>query len=256
MGRALITGASSGLGEEFAWQLAEGHHDLVLVARNEERLEKLAATLRSVAGIDVEVLPADLSDRDQLENVANRLRDESAPVGLLVNNAGYGLHERFLGGDIKAEEKLLDVLVRAVLVLSQAAAETMVARGRGAILNVSSVAGLTAMGNYAAHKGWVRTFTEGLACELAGTGVSATVLSPGFVRTEFHERAGWNNMPWPSWSFLDPYDVVSEALAAVRRRDVISTPSVMYKAASAAARLLPRVIVRAATGVRSRAENS
>src|SRR5690625_7629 len=94
MGRALITGASSGLGEEFAWQLAEGHHDLVLVARNEERLEKLAATLRSVAGIDVEVLPADLSDRDQLENVANRLRDESAPVGLLVNNAGYGLHAR------------------------------------------------------------------------------------------------------------------------------------------------------------------
>src|SRR5690625_2581268 len=106
MGRALITGASSGIGEEFAWQLAEARHDLVLVARDEARLERLAVRLRAAGGIEVEVLAADLSDRQQLETVAERLRDPSAPVGLLVNNAGYGLHQSFIGGDIESEEQL------------------------------------------------------------------------------------------------------------------------------------------------------
>lgn len=255
MGRALITGASAGLGEEFAWQLAEARHDLVLVARDEARLERLAVRLRAAGGIEVEVLPADLSDRAQLETVAERLRDPSAPIGLLVNNAGYGLHQPFIGGDLKAEEQLLDVLVRAVLVLSQAAAEPMVQRGRGAVLNVSSVAALTAMGTYAAHKAWVRTFTEALATELRGTGVTATVLSPGFVRTEFHERAGWKRMPWPDEAFLDPMRVVATALNDVRRGAVISTPSVRYQVASAIARLSPRTLVRAITGVRRRIES-
>ncbi|HLS03661.1 MAG TPA: SDR family NAD(P)-dependent oxidoreductase [Actinomycetales bacterium] len=254
MGRALITGASSGLGEEFAWQLAEARHDLVLVARDEARLERLAALLGAAGGIEVEVLPADLSDRDQLERVAQRLRDRSAPVGLLVNNAGYGLHQSFIDGDIQAEEQLLDVLVRAVLVLSHAGAETMVEKGRGAVLNVSSVAALTAMGTYAAHKMWVRTFTEALATELRGTGVTATVLSPGFVRTEFHDRAGWKNMPWPDEAFLDPMRVVATALNDVRRGAVISTPSLRYQVASAVARLSPRSAVRALTGVRRRIE--
>jgi len=254
MGRALITGASAGLGEEFAWQLAEARHDLVLVARDEARLERLAVRLRAAGGIEVEVLPADLSDREQLEAVAQRLRDPSAPIGLLVNNAGYGLHQPFIGGDIQAEEQLLDVLVRAVLVLSQAAAEPMVEKGRGAILNVSSVAALTAMGTYAAHKAWVRVFTEALATELRGTGVSATVLSPGFVRTEFHERAGWKSMPWPDEAFLDPMRVVATALNDVRRGAVISTPSVRYQIASGIARLSPRTLVRALIGVRRRIE--
>jgi len=254
MGRALITGASAGLGEEFAWQLAEARHDLVLVARDAERLERLAVRLRAAGGIEVEVLPADLSQRDQLETVAERLRDPSAPIGLLVNNAGYALHQPFIGGDTQAEEQLLDVLVRAVLVLSQAAAELMVEKGRGAILNVSSVAALTAMGTYAAHKAWVRVFTEALATELRGSGVTATVLSPGFVRTEFHERAGWTNMPWPDEAFLDPMRVVATALNDVRRGAVISTPSLRYQVASAIARLSPRTLVRALTGVRRHIE--
>jgi len=254
MGRALITGASAGLGEEFAWQLAEARHDLVLVARDAERLERLAVRLRAAGGIEVEILPADLSQRDQLETVAERLRDPSAPVGLLVNNAGYALHQPFIGGDTQAEEQLLDVLVRAVLVLSQAAAEHMVEKGRGAILNVSSVAALTAMGTYAAHKAWVRVFTEALATELRGSGVTATVLSPGFVRTEFHERAGWKSMPWPDEAFLDPMRVVATALNDVRLGAVISTPSLRYQVASAIARLSPRTLVRALTGVRRHIE--
>jgi len=254
MGRALITGASAGLGEEFAWQLAEARHDLVLVARDEARLERLAVRLRAAGGVEVEVLPADLSDRDQLEKVAERLRDPSAPVGLLINNAGYGLHQSFVDGDLHAEEQLLEVLVRAVLVLSHAAVGQMVENGRGAILNVSSVAALTAMGTYSAHKMWVRTFTEALSTELRGTGVSATVLSPGFVRTEFHDRAGWKNMPWPDEAFLDPVRVVATALNDVRRGAVISTPSLRYQVASGIARYSPRSLVRALTGVRRRVE--
>ena len=103
MGTALVTGASSGLGLEFAWQLATAHHNLVLVARNTERLEELAAQLRAVAAVRVEVLPADLSDRTDVERVADRLRQEERPVGLLVNNAGYAIHKRFSTGDIADE---------------------------------------------------------------------------------------------------------------------------------------------------------
>lgn len=244
MGTALVTGASSGLGLEFAWQLATAHHNLVLVARNTERLEELAAQLRAVAAVRVEVLPADLSDRTDVERVADRLRQEERPVGLLVNNAGYAIHKRFSTGDIADEETALDVMVRAVMVLSRAAIDPMRSRGRGAILNVSSVAALTASGTYSASKAWVRSFTEGLAVELAGTGVTATALCPGLTHTEFHERAGFTELG-PSIAWLNADRVVSKALADVRRGAVLSTPSARYWLASEALRLLPRSLVRA-----------
>ena len=175
MGTALITGASAGLGLEFAWQLATAKHDVVLVARDADRLEHLASQLRAAAGVRVEVLAADLSVRADVERVADRLRATEHPVGLLVNNAGVGLNQRFVGGDLETEERAIAVMVHAVLVLSHAAAGAMVERGRGAILNVASIAALLASGTYSAHKAWVRTFTEGLAVELKGTGVTATV---------------------------------------------------------------------------------
>lgn len=244
MGTALVTGASAGLGLEFAWQLATARHDVVLVARDADRLERLAAQLRAAAGIQVEVLPADLTDPGDLERVAERLRDTERPVGLLVNNAGLGLHQRFVTGDPAREEAALDLMVRAVLVLSRAAVEPMVRRGRGAILNVASVAALTATGTYSAHKAWVRTFTEGLASELHGTGVTATVVCPGLTHTEFHERAGIDqHVPEIAWLSADR--VVATALADVRRGAVISTPSLRYRAGSALLRVLPRSAVRA-----------
>lgn len=255
MGRVLITGASAGLGEEFAWQLAEARHDLVLVARDEARLERLAQRIRAVAGVEVEVLAADLADRAELETVADRLRDQSAPVGLLVNNAGYGLNRPFIEGDISAEEQLLDVLVRAVLVLSHAAASAMVERGRGAILNVSSVSAFMTTGTYSANKAWVRVFTEGLAVQLAGTGVTATALSPGFVRTEFHQRAGMSKLPYPQVAWLTSGFVVAVALADVRRGAVLSTPSLRYRSLVAIARLSPRTVVRALSAARRRIEH-
>lgn len=245
MATALITGASSGLGREFAGQLAARGHDVVLVARDRGRLEALARELRAAHGVHVEVLPADLADRADLGRVADRVADPTRPVGLLVNNAGYGLHTPFVADDLAVEERFLDVLVRAVLVLSHAAARAMVARGRGAILNVSSIAALTAMGTYAAHKAWVLTFTEGLAAELHGTGVTATALVPGLVHTDFHRRAGWHTMRYPDLAWLDAPDVVRRALADAGRGAVLSVPSRRYAFVGGVARVAPHWAIRA-----------
>jgi hypothetical protein len=250
MATALITGASAGLGLEFAWQLATARHDVVLVARDAERLERLAGQLRAAAGVRAEVLAADLHDRDQTEKVADRLRDPDNPVGLLVNNAGFGMGDRFVGSDLAVHERGLEVMVRAVMVLSHAAAEAMVQRGRGAILNVSSMAALTAVGTYSADKAWVRVFTEALAVELKGTGVTATALCPGLVHTEFHERAGLDREAFPEIAWLNADAVVSAALADVRRGAVISTPSLRYGLVAEVARLLPRAAIRALSGDR------
>ncbi len=245
MATALITGASAGLGLEFAWQLATARHDLVLVSRDAQRLERLAGQLHAAAGVRVEVLPADLTDPGDVERVAERLRATERPVGLLVNNAGFAVRQRFVGGDLDRERAAFDLMVRAVMVLSHAAAGQMTARGRGAILNVSSVAALMASGTYSAHKAWVRSFTEGLAVELSGTGVTATVLCPGFVRTEFHQRADLDMSALPPVAWLRADDVVSTALADVRRAAVISTPSLRYQVVSGVLRVLPRSVVRA-----------
>ncbi|GAA1977629.1 SDR family oxidoreductase [Isoptericola halotolerans] len=252
MGTALVTGATAGLGLEFAWQLATARHDLVLVARTTERLEQVAGQIRAAAGVRVEVLPADLAVPDDVARVAERLAvtgeepgDERNPVGLLVNNAGFATAQRFVGGDVQVELGAIDVMVRAVVELTHAAAGQMTARGRGAVLNVASVAALTAGGTYAAAKAYVRSFTEGLAVDLQGTGVTATVLCPGFVRTEFHDRAELDMTSVPAIGWLDAPYVVSQALADVRRGVVISTPSLRYKAGSALLRLLPRSAVRA-----------
>ena len=260
MATALITGASAGLGLEFAWQLATARHVLVLVARDEARLERVAQQIRAAAGVRVQVLPADLSVPDDVARVAERLAIRGAaeedtpgaagrrPVGLLVNNAGYAVHQRFVGGDVDAEVKALDVMVRAVLVLSHAAADQMAERGRGAILNVASVAALTASGTYSAAKAWVRTFTEGLAVELRGTGVTATALCPGLTHTEFHERAGIDYTQLPDVAWLNADRVVAAALADVRRGVVISTPSLRYRVASGLLKVAPRAAVRAFEG--------
>lgn len=239
MTTALITGATAGIGNAFARRLAAQGRDLVLVARDAHRLGEVAAGLRERFGIEVEVLAADLADREQLERVAQRLRDPERPVDILVSNAGFGLKQAFVGGDLADEERLLDVLVRAVLVLTHAAVPGMVERGRGAVITVSSVASFLPGGTYSAAKAWATTFTVSLGVELAGTGVTATALCPGYVHTEFHDRAGLRMSKTPSWAWLTADRLVADCLADVARGRMLSIPSRRYRLATFALRHAP-----------------
>ena len=248
MGTALITGASSGLGLEIAWELAAEGNDLVLVARNAERLGTIAEQMRQVANIRVEVLVADLSTQAGALTVADRISSASRPIGLLVNNAGFGLGQDFVRGSMERELEGLDTMVRAVIITCHAAAATMKERGYGGILNVASMTALTAQGTYSAHKAWVRTFTEGLAASLTGTGVNVTVVCPGLIRSEFHERSHVDSSQWPSLAFSEPSTIARAAVEAVRRGHVIVTPTVRYRLAAGALRLAPRSLVRRFAG--------
>ena len=241
MGTALVTGATSGIGEEFCWQLAAAGHDLVLIARREDALRALADTLANVAGVRAEVIAADLSTDEGCARVAARLdvggpadrdKPDLAPVDLLVNNAGFGLGSDFLDNSLDNEVNGLNVMVRAVMTLAHHAGISMRSRGRGAILNVGSVA--------SAHKAWVVAFTEGLAAELKGSGITATVVCPGPVDTPFFERAGVDMRATPSWLMASPEQVVTEALDAVRAGRVQVTPTIPYKVAMGAMKLAPR----------------
>jgi short-subunit dehydrogenase len=244
MSTALVTGATAGIGLSFAHQLAERGHDVVLVARDRARLENVSDELRAKYGVTTEILVADLSDRADTGKVAERLADPARPVDLLVNNAGYSLRKRFLDNDVSQEEALFDVLCRAVLVLSHAGARAMRERGHGAIVNVSSVAGFITSGTYSAEKSFVTVFTEGLAAELAGSGVTATALCPGFTHTEFHERAGVSMSGVPEFMWLDARRLVRDCLDDVARGRVVSVPGAQYKTIVAALRVLPRALVR------------
>ncbi len=244
MATALVTGASSGIGRTFCEQLAARGQDLVVVARTVDRLERLKTQLEGRHGVRVEVITADLGDRAQMQRVADRLADGTRPVDLLVNNAGYGLKRPFLTNTIDDEEQMLAVLVQAVMVLSHAAATAMRERGHGAIVNVSSVAGFMVTGTYSAAKSWVTVFSESLATQLRGTGVTVTALCPGFTRTEFHDRADIDHGELPGFMWLDAQALVREALADVDRGKVVSVPSPQYKVISAALRSMPRPLLR------------
>lgn len=248
MGTALITGATSGIGHEIAWELAAENNDVVLVARNADRLAEVAESIRQVANVRVEILVADLSTLDGAERVASRVRSRERPIGLLVNNAGFGLGQDFIGGDINRELDALNTMVRAVLLTCQAAAEEFTRRGYGSILNVSSMTALTAQGTYSAHKAWVRTFTEGLAASLAGSGVSATAVCPGLVHTQFHERSRVDASQWSDWAFTSANYVARIAIDAARRGKVIVTPTLRYKLIACAVKLAPRSVVRRVAG--------
>ncbi len=250
MATALVTGATAGIGAEFTAQLAARGDDLVLVARDRERLEACAEDLRTRHRIAVEVIVADLADREQVAIVEARLRDATRPVDLLVNNAGFGVNQLFVDGDLEAEQAMLDVLVTAVLRLTHAALPGMVARGTGGVTNVSSVASFIAGGTYSAAKSWCTVFSESVDRQLAGTGVTVMALCPGFTHTEFHQRGGMDVSHLPDWMWLDAPDLVRDALADFRRGKPVSVPGAQYKAIRVLTSVLPRPLVRRASGVR------
>ncbi len=256
MSTALITGATSGIGREFAVQLADRGHDVGLVARDRARLENLSDELRAKYGVSAEILAADLSDRAETGKVAERLADEARPVDLLVNNAGAAHRRRFLENDITEEEAHFDLLCRAVMVLSHAAGRAMRTRGHGAIVNVSSVAGFISSGTYSAEKSFVTVFSEALSQDLAGTSVTVTALCPGFTHTEFHLRAKVDMSRLPDFMWLDADRLVRDCLADVARGKVISVPGRQYKAMVALLRLAPRAVVRARARIVHRPRSS
>jgi uncharacterized protein len=246
---ALVTGASSGIGAALARQLAAEGTALVVVARDEARLGALAADLGggTPAGVAVEVLAADLADRGSLAAVEARIADTERAIDLVVNNAGFGTYGPLIDADIDVEEREIAVNVTALVRLTHAAVRAMVPRGRGAIMNISSMAALQATpGNatYGATKGFVAMFGEAVSSELAGTGVTVTTVLPGFTHTEFHERAGVAprrplGMPWQSAE-----DCAAEALAAAHAGKSWVVTGRANKVAAAAAGPVPRRVRR------------
>jgi len=251
MSTALITGATAGIGNAFVRRLARDRYDLVLVSRDAERLEKLAAELRNAYGIEVDVLPADLVSDEGCRTVEERLADSTRPVDVLVNNAGFGVNSRFVTGDIDDEDRMLRVLVRAVLRLTRAALPGMLERRHGTVINVSSVAGFVPQGTYSAAKAWVTTFSQGVAGDVAASGVQVLALCPGFTHTEFHDRAGLDMGRTPGWLWLQADDVVDAAFTALHRGQVVCVPGRQYQAIVALARHMPvRLVTIVARHVR------
>jgi short-subunit dehydrogenase len=242
---ALVTGPTAGIGLAFAEQLAQRGEDLVLVARDRVRLEELAERLAAEYGVSCEVLPADLTVRSELAAVESRLASLEDPISLLVNNAGFGLKQRFGANSVEQEQAMLDVLVVAVMRLSHAALGAMHARASagesspGGIINVSSVASYLPRGTYSAAKAWVNSFSEWAANEYRPDNVTVMALLPGFTKTEFHQRMDVSRGSAPSWMWLDADALVAEALDDFYKGKTYSVPSVRYKALSTVARAMP-----------------
>jgi short-subunit dehydrogenase len=228
-----VTGASSGIGLCFAQKLAERKHDLILVARREERLREIALVLQDKHGVSVEVIAADLTKMADLEQVAARL-EVLDNLELLVNNAGFGMTERFANSDIDKQIDMVTLHATASMRLTHAALPGMLARHHGAIINVSSVAAffnLPRNVNYSATKAYLNTFTISLQNELRGSGVRVQALCPGFTHTEFHskfENFRKNGLPEILWMNADK--VVDESLDALESGEVIYVPGALNKA--------------------------
>lgn len=248
---ALVTGASAGIGREFAEQLADRGHDLILVARREAPLEEAAEEVAR-RGSTAEVLPADLVSPEGLASVEARLSDPQRPVDLLVNNAGFGTYGRFSELDRDTEDREVRLNVLALVRLTHAALGPMLERGSGGVINVSSLAGFQPTPRsavYSSTKAFVTSFSQSLHQELSGTGVGVMALCPGFTRTEFQEVAGLDREQVPSFLWMDPGPVVSSALTAFARGRAVYVPGPMNAVTAAVSSTLPGAVTRRISAV-------
>ncbi|SDL43851.1 SDR family oxidoreductase [Arthrobacter sp. ok362] len=240
---ALITGATAGLGAEFARQLAEQGYRVVLVARDAGRLAATAAELENSYGAAAETIAADLTNDAGIAAVVARLTDPARPVEILVNNAGIGLLRSFEDNDIAEEKKHLKLHVETAMELSHAALQGMLARQSGRIINVASVAAFLPRGTYSAAKAWLLSFSRSANMAYASRGVKVTAVCPGFTHTEFHDRMGMDKTVTPRWMWLEARQVVSEGLADNAKGKAVSIPSKRYKVLTSVSRVLPSRLV-------------
>lgn len=245
---ALVTGASSGIGAAYARHLAARGHDLILVARRKDRLEKLAEELETNHGVKAEVLAADLTEEADLRKVEERIA-RAGELEFLVNNAGFGMRRLFFRAPVEEQDRMHRLHVLAAVRLSHAALAGMVARGRGNLVNVSSVAAFgQSPGNagYCATKAWMNSFTEGLCLDLAAVGSSVRVqaLCPGYTLTEFHDASGIgrDHVPAAWWTSAD--DVVAASLRGLARGNLVVVPGLRYKLYVFLLKALPGFLIR------------
>ncbi len=247
---AVVTGASAGIGRVFCERLAARGHDLIVVARNGNRLEALKRDIEGRFGVAVEVFPADLTIDTDVSLLAGRIA-QSSHLALLVNNAGFGTRGPLSNASPARQEAMLELHIIAPMRLSQAALPVLLENGRGGIVNVSSVASFLFSANnvnYCATKAYLTNFSEGLASEVAGTGVRVQALCPGFTRSEFHQRMELDVSGIPAWMWLSATKVVDASLSALERgRPVVCVPGIRYKLIVLLLRLTPRWIISRVT---------
>ena len=253
----LITGASSGIGEVLARNFAQGGYDLVLVARSEDKLHKLARRLKADWQIQVWVEPADLSRRGKAKKLAATVRKKGIEVDILVNCAGMVEHGHFTHLSAAAHQGLIDLNVSGLTDMLSHFLPPMVKRGRGRILNVASIAAfqpIPSLATYAATKAYVLSLTESLSEELAGTGVSMTALCPGITATRMlsgvQEKSG--GLKIPAFVVSDVEDVAAQGYQACLRGDVICVPGAVNLAATLTGRATPKWLLRRISGVMGR----
>lgn len=247
--RALVTGASSGIGAGFAKLLASAGTDLVLVARTADDLERLAGQLRGASGVTVDVLPADLTAEADRKAVRDRLGATSEPIDLLINNAGIGTSGAFGAIPLEREVALVQLNVVAVVELAHAAVNAMQARGSGGVINVSSLSGLQPYphgANYGASKAYVNSLSKALSTELSGHGVKVLALCPGFTRTSFQSSAGISRTPIPDWLWLTPEQVAREGLSALRSGRSVRVVGAAFRVWAGFTKIVPDVLIRRA----------
>jgi short-subunit dehydrogenase len=243
---ALITGATAGIGREFCRQLAAQGHDLLVVARDGNKLEGLRRELETQHDVSVDSFPADLTVDDDVTRLVGLIA-ASPSLMLLVNNAGFGSRGALADASPARQEAMLRLHVMTPMRLTQAALPLLLQNRRGAIVNVSSVASfLYSAGNvnYCASKAYLTTFSEGLAAELRGTGVQAQALCPGFTRSEFHQRMEVDTSDIPGWLWLSAEKVVRSSLRSLGRGGpVVCIPGLRYKLLVSIVRHLPRGMI-------------